>query len=70
MQLGLYISISSLVLQIITATFLFRSIVWNLATVGSPIGQADFSPPLSKHLYLQKYSCYVVYLITANVKQS
>ena len=41
-----------------------------LLTVGSSIGQADFSPPLSKHLYLQKYNCYVIHLITANFKQS
>ena len=41
-----------------------------LLTVGSPIGQAECSPPLFKHLYLKKYKWYVANIITANVKQS
>ncbi len=41
-----------------------------LLTVGNPIGQADFAPPLFKYLYLKKYKCYVVQIFTANAKQS
>ena len=39
-------------------------------TVGSHIGQADFSPSLFKYLYHKKYKCYVIHFFTAHAKQT